>query len=83
MDLLITVAGLFVALYAVAPRDRQLDLKLRVGGISAGRNESREMPEREPRGASCPLRCITSDKCLRLRPCAIARVYVVRTCWTS
>jgi hypothetical protein len=33
MELLITAAGLFVAIYAVVPRDRQLDLRLRVGGL--------------------------------------------------
>jgi hypothetical protein len=33
MDLLITVAGLLVAIYAVVPRDRQLDLRLRLGSI--------------------------------------------------
>lgn len=33
MDLLITVASLFVAIYAVVPRNRQLDLQLRLGGL--------------------------------------------------
>src|SRR5258708_8848111 len=31
MELLITVAALFAAIYAVVPRDRQLNLLLRVG----------------------------------------------------
>jgi hypothetical protein len=33
VDLLITVATLFVAVYAIVPRNRQLDLRLRFGGV--------------------------------------------------